>query len=73
MGKGVNCMVRDHTVVYTDVELQCCTPETYIINILKAKKKKELFDFLNCAHECLDKTAENYVQMQVSRKKTLNL
>lgn len=36
-GKGVNCTVTDgdqafgckHNVIYTDVELQCCTSETY--------------------------------------------
>ena len=37
--KKVNCIVMDgnltcggdHSVVYTDVTLQCCAPETYII------------------------------------------
>ena len=37
MGEGVSCMVYgnqtcggDHSVVYTDVKLQCCTTETYL-------------------------------------------
>ena len=37
--KELECVVRnenltfagEHTIVYTDIELQCCTPETYIL------------------------------------------
>ena len=45
--KGINCMVMDgnytfddHFVVYTDIELYCCTPESYIIKETKKTPKQ---------------------------------
>lgn len=48
MAKGVNYMVTfgdEHTIMYTDMELSCCTPENCIMFLmsitLNKKKEKE--------------------------------
>lgn len=49
VGEGVKRMMTDgnltfsgkHIVVYTDIELQCCTPETYTLLLTKVTSVKQ--------------------------------